>query len=149
MQYIALKLAKANRPFKWHPTDADERSLASQRAYVDEKADKLAEHVSEPCKLTLSASGIVSAEAPAPAEAESPAEAGGADKKKGSKGDDNTAIVPNSSMDLLININMIHISPWDATLGLMKVARQKLKYGGILYLYGPYKVGGTCVDSNK
>jgi hypothetical protein len=43
---------------------------------------------------------------------------------------------------------MIHISPWEATVGLMKTAGQKLKKGGALYLYGPYKQGGTCVESN-
>ena len=43
---------------------------------------------------------------------------------------------------------MIHISPWEATIGLFKVASQKLKKGGILYCYGPYKENGTAVESN-
>ena len=33
---------------------------------------------------------------------------------------------------------MVHISPWDATLGLMKGAGALLPPGGLLYLYGPY-----------
>lgn len=35
-------------------------------------------------------------------------------------------------------INMIHISPWAATVGLMKGAGAVLPPGGLLYLYGPY-----------
>lgn len=42
----------------------------------------------------------------------------------------------------IININMIHISPWNACLGLMEGAKRILPSGGILYLYGPYKQGG-------
>lgn len=42
----------------------------------------------------------------------------------------------------IVNINMIHIAPWDACLGLMAGAKRILPPGGILYLYGPYKQGG-------
>ncbi len=42
----------------------------------------------------------------------------------------------------IVNINMIHISPWSACLGLMAGAKRILPPGGILYLYGPYKQGG-------
>ncbi|MEL4894071.1 DUF938 domain-containing protein [Crocosphaera sp. Alani8] len=42
----------------------------------------------------------------------------------------------------MVNINMIHISPWQACLGLMEGAKRILPSGGILYLYGPYKQGG-------
>lgn len=42
----------------------------------------------------------------------------------------------------IVNINMIHISPWSACLGLMAGANRILPSGGILYLYGPYKQGG-------
>ncbi|WP_066378561.1 MULTISPECIES: DUF938 domain-containing protein [unclassified Anabaena] len=42
----------------------------------------------------------------------------------------------------IVNINMIHISPWSACLGLMAGASRILPPGGILYLYGPYKRGG-------
>ncbi|MEB3272605.1 MAG: DUF938 domain-containing protein [Prochlorothrix sp.] len=42
----------------------------------------------------------------------------------------------------IVNINMIHISPWDACLGLMAGAGRLLPVGGVLYLYGPYKEGG-------
>lgn len=42
----------------------------------------------------------------------------------------------------IVNINMIHIAPWAACLGLMAGARRILPPGGILYLYGPFKQGG-------
>jgi hypothetical protein len=42
----------------------------------------------------------------------------------------------------IVNINMIHIAPWSACLGLLAGARRILPAGGVLYLYGPYKQGG-------
>lgn len=39
-------------------------------------------------------------------------------------------------------INMIHISPWIAALGLLAGAARLLPAGGALYLYGPYKRAG-------
>ncbi len=44
--------------------------------------------------------------------------------------------------DALVAINMIHISPWEATLGLMAGAGRVLRDGGLLYTYGPYKREG-------
>jgi hypothetical protein len=46
------------------------------------------------------------------------------------------------SIDAIVNINMIHIAPWAACLGLMAGAERLLPQKGILYLYGPFKVGG-------
>lgn len=53
---------------------------------------------------------------------------------------DCTSLVPfkPGSFDMLVNINMIHISPWAACEGLMKTAAHCLKEKGILFLYGPY-----------
>jgi len=49
----------------------------------------------------------------------------------------------------IANINMIHIAPWSACLGLMAGARRILPPGGILYLYGPFKqVGKHTAPSN-
>ncbi|MEL6437918.1 MAG: DUF938 domain-containing protein [Cyanobacteria bacterium J06621_8] len=45
-------------------------------------------------------------------------------------------------IDAIVNINMIHIAPWQACLGLMAGASQILPPGGILYLYGPYRRNG-------
>jgi Protein of unknown function (DUF938) len=44
--------------------------------------------------------------------------------------------------DALVCINMIHIAPWEATLGLMAGARRLLADGGVLYTYGAYKRNG-------
>ncbi len=43
----------------------------------------------------------------------------------------------------LVNINMIHIAPKSAYLGLFAGANRILPIGGILYLYGPFKQGGV------
>lgn len=42
----------------------------------------------------------------------------------------------------IVNINMIHIAPWTACLGLFAGAERILPEDGILYLYGPYKQNG-------
>ena len=44
--------------------------------------------------------------------------------------------------DAIVCINMIHISPWAVTKSLIAGAGRTLRTGGILYLYGPYKVNG-------
>jgi hypothetical protein len=46
----------------------------------------------------------------------------------------------NNQVDIMININMIHISPYSCTDALFKIANDKLKINGIIMLYGPYKV---------
>jgi Protein of unknown function (DUF938) len=43
----------------------------------------------------------------------------------------------------IVNINMIHIAPRSAYLGLLAGAKRILPIGGILYLYGPFKQGGV------
>jgi SAM-dependent methyltransferase len=57
---------------------------------------------------------------------------------------------PIASADGVICINMVHISPWEATLGLIKGAAAILPPGSPLYLYGPYKREGfATVPSNQ
>ncbi len=50
---------------------------------------------------------------------------------------------PVKSADAVLCINMIHISPWSATIGLMRGAAKILLPGAPLYLYGPYRRGGA------
>ena len=51
----------------------------------------------------------------------------------------------------LICINMIHISPWEACVGLIKGTSQILPSDGVLYLYGPYKVNNqhTAISNEQ
>ena len=51
---------------------------------------------------------------------------------------DASADWPVERADAILCVNMVHISPWEATLGLMKGAGAVLPSGGLLYLYGPY-----------
>ena len=44
-----------------------------------------------------------------------------------------------TSITAIVNINMIHISPWLACEGLMAGVGNILPIGGILYLYGPFR----------
>ncbi|WP_313103326.1 DUF938 domain-containing protein [Brevundimonas sp.] len=47
---------------------------------------------------------------------------------------------PEDQFEAVLCINMIHISPWAATEGLMKLAERALpRPGGLLYLYGAYR----------
>lgn len=49
---------------------------------------------------------------------------------------------PVTRADAILCINMIHIAPWAAAIGLMRGAARILPAGGVLYLYGPYKRDG-------
>jgi SAM-dependent methyltransferase len=46
---------------------------------------------------------------------------------------------PLARADAVLCINMIHISPWEATLALIDGAGRVLRQGGMLFLYGPYR----------
>lgn len=50
---------------------------------------------------------------------------------------------PLTQADAIVCINMIHISPWAATEGLLAGAERVLPAGAVLYLYGPYREGGV------
>jgi SAM-dependent methyltransferase len=50
--------------------------------------------------------------------------------------------------DALLCINMVHISPWTATLALLNGAARHLRAGGRLVLYGPYLENGQAEPSN-
>lgn len=45
---------------------------------------------------------------------------------------------PIERADALLCINMVHISPWEATVGLLRQSAKLLPVGGPLVLYGPY-----------
>ncbi|HXF78810.1 MAG TPA: DUF938 domain-containing protein [Usitatibacter sp.] len=49
---------------------------------------------------------------------------------------------PVRSADAIVCINVIHISPWEATVALMQGAGEILPTGGVLVTYGPYRREG-------
>lgn len=56
---------------------------------------------------------------------------------------------PLTHADAVVAINMIHIAPWEATLGLLRGAAAILPAGAPLYLYGPYlREGHPTAPSN-
>jgi SAM-dependent methyltransferase len=50
---------------------------------------------------------------------------------------------PIERADAIVCANMIHIAPWAACEGLLRGAGRVLGPGGVLYLYGPYRLGGA------
>lgn len=49
---------------------------------------------------------------------------------------------PIASADVVLCINMVHIAPWSAAIGLVRGAARVLPPGGLLYLYGPFRREG-------
>ena len=45
--------------------------------------------------------------------------------------------------DAMISLNMVHIAPWEAALGLLAGAGRLLRPNGVLFFYGPFMLGGT------
>jgi len=50
---------------------------------------------------------------------------------------------PCARADAVVCVNMIHITPWRCTGALLAGATRLLGEGGVVYLYGPYRVGGA------
>jgi hypothetical protein len=118
----------------WYPTDPDEPSCLSILDRIQSSKQQRQEEqvmIHPPTMLLLDENGI----------SKETIEASTTEELRGE--------IPKEAMfNLMICINMIHISPWTATIGLIKVASERLKEGGILYCYGPYKVNGTAIQSN-
>lgn len=108
----AVFFAPFLQPRRWLPSDANPVSRASIDAWV--KEFKI-ENLSAPIEIDASSS-IWAVE--------------------------DSTLLNNSPITAIVNINMIHISPWSACLGLMAGAGRILPPDGILYMYGPYKQGG-------
>jgi len=122
-EHFVKRMYESNHSFYWQSSDPEQNSRESQVAYIKELSTEAQECVSKrPLGLTLSSDGIIESET--------------------------RSSIQLSSLDLIVNINMIHISKWEATLGLMKMASENLKPSGFLYLYGPYKQNGTSAPSN-
>ena len=56
---------------------------------------------------------------------------------------------PKQSYDLVLAVNLVHISPWRATEALIAGAARVLNPDGVLMLYGPYRSAGKhCSQGN-
>ncbi len=49
----------------------------------------------------------------------------------------------------MVSLNMVHIAPWRAALGLLAGAGRLLQPDGILYFYGPFMSGGTHIAASN
>ena len=107
---------------EWYATDPSEASCGSIDAYRQD-TESLRTAIRPALLLTLDEGGIMEKET-------------------------KVTLSKSAPFDFMTCINMIHISPWTATQGLMVVAKELLRPGGVLYTYGPYKVNGTTVESN-
>ncbi len=57
---------------------------------------------------------------------------------------------PVDTVDAIVCINLLHISPWQATEGLFAGAAAHLAAGAPLVIYGPFKRGGVhSAESNE
>ena len=52
------------------------------------------------------------------------------------------SVETSAPFDAIVSINMIHIAPWSATLGLFSGASRLLHAGGLVFLYGPFMHNG-------
>lgn len=55
---------------------------------------------------------------------------------------------PLARADAVVCINMLHISPWSASVALFEGAARLLAAGAPLVTYGPYRFGGRTAPSN-
>lgn len=58
-------------------------------------------------------------------------------------------IWPLASAAAMVCINMVHISPWESTEGLMRGAGRVLPAGAPLVLYGPYRRKGHALEPSN
>ena len=56
---------------------------------------------------------------------------------------------PVAGVAAIVSINMIHIAPWASCLGLLDGAERLLAQDGVLFLYGPFKIGGVHTASSN
>jgi hypothetical protein len=139
-QFFGQQLANRSVSVTWQSTDPEDSALASQEAYIREMVPADATDSSTSTTTTSPAwtCGSVTFLAPLALTLD----------KTGIYQPATDQAIAAGSIDWIVNFNMIHISPWSATVGLMRMAGQKLKPFGKMFLYGPYRVNGTCVESN-
>ncbi len=50
---------------------------------------------------------------------------------------------------MIYNVNMIHIAPWSACLGLLAGAARILRADGVLFIYGPFNRDGAYTSEGN
>lgn len=50
---------------------------------------------------------------------------------------------PSRDIEAIVGINVLHISPWSVSLGLLRAAARYLKPDGLLIVYGPFLRDGV------
>ncbi|XP_053981805.1 methyltransferase-like 26 [Hylaeus volcanicus] len=58
-------------------------------------------------------------------------------------------IFKESSIDYMYNANMMHISPYECSIGLFQNAGKLLKDNGYLFTYGPYAIDGKITPESN
>ena len=124
--HFTTQMVHQKIPVQWYPTDPHPPSRQAIQERIDlAPSFEIQSSIQSPISLTLNEDGEE--------------EGNNFDSWKGGEG---------IGFHLALCINMIHISPWEATIGLFRLAKEHLVPGGILYCYGPYKVDGKAVESN-
>lgn len=122
MDFFCRKLADKRHTVDWHPVDSEERYLKSIEVYASELKQDLGPGVvvHDPLSLTLNEKGIQQ---------------------------EQTRLALPKKVDVILCFNMIHIAPWSAAMGLMKLAGERLTDGSLV-LYGPFFFEDHIVESN-
>ncbi|XP_053201119.1 methyltransferase-like 26 [Panonychus citri] len=104
----------------WQPTEYDQSSLASIRAYR-ESNDEIKSRVKPP--------ELVDVTKPLDLWPQQVAKL--------------------SHYDFILNVNMIHISPYECTIGLFRSGQQLIKENGLIILYGPFSIDGILTPESN
>ncbi len=123
----AVYFAAALPNFTWLPTDPDPVAIASIRAWQTHTG---VGNLLAPIQLDVTDPGWPQTATAALPQTAPPQTA------------PSQTVPPQTAPQAIVAINMIHIAPWAATLGLLAGAHQLLPPGGLLYLYGPYQQQG-------
>jgi hypothetical protein len=59
------------------------------------------------------------------------------------------SVWPVRRAEALVAINLVHISRWETSLGLLRGAARLLPAGGPLILYGPWRVEGRALEPSN
>ncbi|PNF22515.1 Methyltransferase-like 26 [Cryptotermes secundus] len=103
----------------WQPSDVDMSSFCSISAYIQ---DAQVSNIKQPIYIDVSDEYT----------------------KWGGGG-----VIGKHSMDFILNINLLHISPFRCTEGLFHNTGQVLKHGGLLITYGPYAFHGKISPASN